>query len=96
MNQEPHVPAEVTDTSAPAKPPEVMKTKVEETSAPTEIIERLAPRPHWVTIALGFLSPALALVSLYFSLNSLHIAQKGLETAQQTMTNAQRTVEVNE
>jgi hypothetical protein len=62
-----------------------------------------SPRPHWITILLGLLSPCLALVSLYFSLNSLDISRtsldnstKSLQISAENLANAQRAAEIGQ
>lgn len=41
-----------------------------------------ADRPHWITIALGFLSPAIALVALFISFKSLDLGIAAQKIAQ--------------
>jgi hypothetical protein len=50
---------------------------------------KTADRPHWITICLGLLSPALALIALWFSLQSLKISDRSLVIGQQAYVSLQ-------
>jgi hypothetical protein len=52
--------------------------------------KKVADRPHWITVVIGTLSPALALAALYISIQSIKISERSLNTSQQSMKVAQR------
>jgi hypothetical protein len=49
-----------------------------------------APRPHWITVALGLLSPVIGFVAFWVSLQSYKTAQQALQTSQQSLKVGQR------
>jgi hypothetical protein len=51
--------------------------------------KKIADRPHRITIVIGILSPAIAIVAVYLSLNSLHVSREALDLNRRSMEIAQ-------
>jgi hypothetical protein len=47
--------------------------------------KQAADRPHWITIALGLLSPSIAIVAVLFSMRSLQTSQEALTLNRRSM-----------
>lgn len=43
---------------------------------------KVADRPHWLTVIIGLVSPALALVAIGISLNSLAVSERNMKVGQ--------------
>ena len=63
---------------------------VKQETMPVEVHEKVAPRPHWISVGLGLLSPAFAAVALFISLESLEISRTSLDNARKAMEIGQR------
>src|ERR1700678_1482230 len=55
--------------------------------------EAMAPRPHWITIFLGLISPMVAIAALAISLLSYHFSVDSVKTAQRAYLRADITIE---
>ncbi len=51
--------------------------------------KRVADRPHWITILIGFLSPSIALVAAWIAIQSLRTSQQSMKVGQRAYLNYQ-------
>lgn len=73
------------DQAVTQRKSDLSKEAVEVNVDAPSVEAKVAPRPHWITILLGFLSPGLALVALAMSYMSYQTAQSSLSLSQQSL-----------
>jgi hypothetical protein len=77
------------DLSRPSSGKSELSTTKSETAESNQGKPKTADRPHPITICLGLLSPALALIALWFSWQSLKTSNRSLEIGQRAYVSLQ-------
>jgi hypothetical protein len=68
----------------------VVEVPVTATKSAPSLTPAIAPRPHWITILLGLLSPLLATFAVTVSILGYRISSRSLETSQKSLAVGQR------
>ena len=58
--------------------------------------EAAAPRPHWITVLIGLVSPILGLVALAVSFGGYKISNRSYELSRQSLEMSQRSVRIGQ
>jgi hypothetical protein len=71
-------------------PPKLQtKNEAVDPRPPESTPKRIADRPHWITILIGFLSPSIALVAAWIAIQSLRTSQQSMKVGQRAYLNYQ-------
>jgi len=85
-DKEPTGPTAPPTASAAPQPPALPSISP---PASQKLVQKIADRPHWITMILGLLSPLLAAVALVISLQSLRTSERSLEVGQRAYVSLQ-------